>query len=250
MCILFLAVQEHPDYPLIICANRDEFHQRATKSAHFWPQNPNMLAGQDLQEGGSWLGINKKGFFAAITNIRTGSKVSPDKQSRGELVTMALAETSQINHQWLQAHCQQYNPFNLVYGPLNELRCFNSTTGVETVLSKGFHAISNGSLDDVWPKMAKGEQQLEALVKSNKKVKAKKLLMILKDQSRPEAHQLPDTGIPLQWELLLSSIFIASPDYGTRSSSIILQKKQGSIKFHEVEYDRKGEELNHRVFKT
>jgi len=156
MCILFLSIKQHPDYPLIICANRDEFHQRPTERAHFWQQYPHTLAGKDLQAGGSWLGINKAGYFAAITNIRTGNSPEVGKKSRGELVTWALKPNSIINEAWLQQYSQQYNPFNLIYGSLNNLACFNSILNEQTLLTEGIHAISNGSINDVWPKMTHG----------------------------------------------------------------------------------------------
>lgn len=248
MCILFLAINQHSDYPLIICANRDEFHHRPTKAAHFWTEYPDMLAGKDLQAGGSWLGINKAGKFAAITNLRTGRPLAENKKSRGELVTLTLAENSIITKDWLEHNCHQYNPFNLIYGRLQDLSCFNSGSGQQSVLKDGFHAISNGSMDDVWPKMAKGERQLESVVKSNKSIDAEVLLTLLMDQEKVESQDLPKTGLTTDWEHLLSSIFICSERYGTRSSSLILQKAESGIEFVEAEYDIQGNRVNQTLF--
>jgi len=244
MCILFLAINQDSDYPLIICANRDEFHQRPTQAAHFWPDNSNLLAGKDLEAGGSWLGVNKAGYFAAITNLRTGQPPSENKKSRGDLVMLALQSDSLINKQWLEQYSHQYNPFNLIYGSLHKLFCFNSASGQQTTLSDGFHAISNASMDDVWPKMTKGERGLESLVKSNQKIDKDKLLLLLQDQTKVELGHLPNTGIPVEWEQLLSSIFICSEKYGTRSSSLVLQKEDSSIEFLEVQYDVQGKQVN------
>ena len=245
MCILFLAINQHPIYPLLICANRDEF---PTMSAHFWPESPELLAGKDLEAGGSWLGINKQGYFAAVTNIRTGNKPSIDKKSRGELVTLALQEDSPINEDWLSHRCEQYNPFNLIYGSAVNLYCFNSVNREHRPLVDGFHAISNGSIDDIWPKMATGEKQLKAVVKSTNIIEPDTLFNILGDQSRPNYQQLPKSGISDQWELLLSSIFICSAEYGTRSSSLIMKKSDDATAFIEAEYDQLGTEVNRKYF--
>lgn len=241
MCILFLAINQHSKYPLVICANRDEFYQRPTSTAHFWPDNPAMLAGKDLQAGGSWLGVNQQGYFAAITNIRISGRPSSGKRSRGELVTMALQSDSKITVKWLKQYGEQYNPFNLVYGPLDSLVCYNSLTKKQVALADGFHAVSNGELDDIWPKMAKGEKQLEAIVNLDQPIEPEQLFSILKDQQKAELNLLPNTGVPLEWERLLSSIFINSKDYGTRSSCLILQQDNHAIEFIERQYNEKGE---------
>ena len=249
MCILFLAINQHPDHPLIICANRDEFYERPTLGAHFWRDKPYLLAGQDLQAGGSWLGVTTEGQFAAITNIRTSIDQSQTKKSRGELVTLALEANSPIDINWLKQNSDEYNPFNLTYGSLSQLHCYNSLFKNQTKLTDGFHAISNGALDDVWPKMAKGERRLEQLVSTNQSINSDELFAILKDKTQAEDSQLPNTGIPLEWERKLSSIFINSPDYGTRSSCLIIQNKSREIEFIELTYDANGEKSEQNNFK-
>lgn len=240
MCILFLAINQHIDYPLIICANRDEFYNRPTRDAQFWSDKPHLLAGKDLHAGGSWLGVNTQGAFAAITNIRTNIQNTSFKKSRGELVTMALQPDSIINFDWLKEHSDEYSPFNLTYGSLEQLNCYNSLQKTQARITDGFHAISNGSLDDIWPKMAKGELQLEKLVSLNHTIEREKLFSILKDQTQADDTELPDTGIPREWEKKLSSIFINSTDYGTRSSCLLLQNINGEIEFVERTYDENG----------
>lgn len=248
MCILFLALKQHKDFPMIICANRDESHRRRTQSAHFWEENPQLLAGKDLQAGGSWLGVNKLGRFAAITNFRTASGMETDKKSRGELVTKALEENSAINEQWLKHHSDDYNHFNLIYGSAAEMFCYSSSNKSQIQLSDGFHAISNGAIDDIWPKMANGQRQLERIVKSTEDIAIDKLLAVLQDQSQAKVEELPDTGLTVEWEQLLSSIFIRNDNYGTRSSSLILQNKQALLTFFEVEYDQTGQQLEQHHF--
>ena len=248
MCILFLAIDQHPDYPVIICANRDEFYARPTQEAEFWREQPDILAGKDLQAGGSWFGINSSGCFAAITNIRTGIQQFETKRSRGELVTMVLLADSPIDDHWLKENSDEFNPFNLTYGHLNQLRCYNSIQKRQTHLTDGFHSISNGALDDIWPKMAKGARSLERLVAVNKMIDGDELFNILKDKTQAADVELPHTGIPLEWERKLSSIFINSSEYGTRSSSIIIQNKLGAVKFIERCYDDQGNKRGQRDF--
>ena len=248
MCILFIAVDRHPEYPLIICANRDEFYNRPTRSARFWQKAPSLLAGKDLQAGGSWLGVNHQGNFAAVTNLRTGKGSRSDASSRGELIVNSLQPASEVNDEWLISHCDNYNPFNLVYGTVNSLRCFHSISRKSTPLTPGFHAISNGAMDDIWPKMSQGKRALEKLIVTEPSFSHEQLFSILKDETKADMHLLPDTGISKEWEALLSSIFIVSDKYGTRSSTIITVDNQGSVNFNEREYDTKGQEIKTQQF--
>ncbi|MFQ6372094.1 NRDE family protein [Shewanella sp. YIC-542] len=234
MCILFIALQQHPDYPLILCANRDEYHQRPTQAAHFWPGQPQLLAGKDLTAGGSWLGINRQGAIAALTNIRAPHLLRDNCPSRGALVINALRHG--ITAQWLRQHRQEYNPFNLLYGSANGLFCCNSLSGQIQPLTPGYHAISNGALDDIWPKMARGTQALQQLIGRQQTVNSNTLLDIMRDETQANAGQLPTTGIDRAWEQKLSSIFIQHPDYGTRSTTVLLQHRTGNVEFLEVRY--------------
>ncbi|TRX55866.1 NRDE family protein [Thalassomonas sp. M1454] len=247
MCILFIAINQHKDYPLIIGANRDEFHLRPTKSAHFWPGSDKILAGLDLQAGGTWLGVNGKGEFSALTNIRSG-KAEPAAQSRGELVTKALQSPALIDLNWLKQHSNNYNPFNLIYSQNQQLFCYNSQSQKQSPLGDGFHAICNGALDDVWPKMAKGERLLEQLISEQKTLNPEHIFAIMKDQTQAPDELLPNTGVGIEWERLLSSIFIQSTDYGTRSTTVIMQHHSGSIDFYEQSYTTDGSIFNKQQF--
>lgn len=255
MCILFIAKNKHPDYPLIICANRDEFHLRPTQKAHYWENNPSILAGKDLQAGGSWLGCSINGYFAAITNIRE-IEPSTNKRSRGELVKFALLGTTdngeKFNLDWLQKHNDNYNGFNLIFGKLGQLGCYNNTNKKFTLLTDGFHAICNGSLDDIWPKMAIGMTKLETLINSNQHFNANdfihKLQSMMLDKSQFSDHQLPQTGVPLEWERLLSTIFIQSDNYGTRSTSILLFDQNKNIELSEAQYNNEGKQVTEQFY--
>lgn len=246
VCILFIAIDQHPDYPLIICANRDEYYQRPTLPAHQW--NSGVIAGKDLQAGGSWLGVNPLGQFAAVTNLRTAHSEDTSKLSRGELVTGALAIDSKINQHWLEEHSRNYGGFNLVYGSAEQLACYNSQLKSQQILSKGFHAVCNGHMDDTWPKMAKGKQALEKQIACGKPIQIDYLFELLIDPTQAPDDQLPDTGVSYEWEKRLSSIFIRSEGYGTRASSIVLYRNNGAIDFFENSFDDQGQLVNKITF--
>ncbi|WP_394176727.1 NRDE family protein [Thalassotalea litorea] len=266
MCILFLAINQHPDHPLIVCANRDEFYQRPTQSMHRWPANDvrwQITAGKDIQAGGTWLGVAHepgniaKGFrFSGLTNIRErlaiANNSSNEMRSRGELVTAALTKSIDIDEDWLLINSRQYNPFNLIYQSKDmsdpTLFCFNARQQQQQRLGDGFHAICNGNLNDKWPKMAKGEKALEAIVKRHLPLDPVALFNIMQDRSQAPDELLPDTGIGIEWERRLSSIFIQSKDYGTRSTTLFFTHKSGGASLYEVTYDEQGKQQSQQKY--
>jgi uncharacterized protein with NRDE domain len=253
MCILFLALQQHPKYPVIICANRDEFHQRPTQKMHQWDK-PSILAGKDLQAGGTWLGLNSKGRFSALTNFRQPKAFDAAKHTRGDLVLQALTNNSNDMTRNLTATHEQYNGFNLVYGDLNNLHCFDSINKRHHQLTSGVHIICNGALDDLWPKMQLGQQQLTDVIteqnNSNfRPLNVDKLFEIMTNDTQSLPENLPKTGISDDWEQMLSSIFIVSEKYGTRSTVIVTCDINNNIDVHEQNYDKEGQKINQQRFK-
>lgn len=249
MCILFVALKVLSDFPLIICANRDESHERHTQEAHFWPPANTLLAGRDLVAGGTWLGVNKLGNVAAITNIRMLEPDAKNKKTRGELPVFALTQPdSPFSLSWLKENNNKYQPFNLLYGNADSLHCYNNQTQKSSALTPGFHAISNGALDDIWPKMARGSNALKQYLNTHPTPIPSELLTLLTDTQQAEDKHLPHTGVSLDWERLLSSIFIKHPQYGTRSSSIILINRQKQIFFTEVRFNNQGHQIGQQEF--
>jgi uncharacterized protein with NRDE domain len=254
MCILFFAIKQHPKYPVIICANRDEFHQRPTQSMHWWPNNEvladdvlennlltsNVLAGKDLQAGGTWLGLNKQGRFSALTNFRQPQLFDKNKKSRGDLVLQALANQDNEVTTQLTELSSHYNAFNLVFGQLDNLMCFDSVSEKKQVLNSGFHSLCNGALDDIWPKMALGQDKLADEIKDHS-LDVAQLFNLMKSGQQAQTEYLPKTGVPLNWEQLLSSIFIISPEYGTRTTNIITLDNEGNISIYDQSYNEQGE---------
>ncbi|MCL1124039.1 NRDE family protein [Shewanella surugensis] len=248
MCILFIAFKSHPQFPLIVCANRDELHYRPTQEAHFWQPEQTILAGKDLEAGGTWLGINKQGEIAALTNIRAPELMKQEMKTRGELPLLALAQPNKLSTLWLNNHSHLYNPFNILYGNHQALYCYDSRAKSSTTLTSGYHAVSNGALDDIWPKMAKGNDALQQHINTHITPDPDVILSLLKDNQQAEDENLPHTGIGLEWERQLSSIYIKHPEYGTRSSSIILINHHQQAHFIEVQYDGKGRTLGRQDF--
>jgi len=252
MCILFLALQQHPKYPVIICANRDEFHQRPTQEMHHWDKQ-NILAGKDLQAGGTWLGLNNNGRFSALTNFRQPAAFSITKKSRGDLVLQALANNSDYMARILIATHHQYNGFNLVYGALNNLHCFDSINKRHHPLTSGVHSICNGALDDLWPKMQLGQQQLINVItehnnSTDQSLDIEQLFSIMTNDTQSLPEYLPKTGLSDDWEQMLSSIFIVSKEYGTRSTVIITCDIDNNIEVHEQNYNGNGQKINQQHF--
>ena len=240
MCILFIAIEQHPKYPLIICANRDEFHQRPTQAMHVWQQSK-ILAGKDLQAGGTWLGLSSKGKFAALTNFRKFPLNEEAKKSRGGLVLQALASTENNLSEELAQQASQYHGFNLIHGSLNQLYCYDSVNNQCHELSKGVHSICNGALDDIWPKMARGEKLLSDTIHLQENLSIDALFDLMTNDKQALPNFLPETGLTEEWEQLLSAIFIVSPTYGTRTTSIITQDIEGSVEVYDRSYAPSGQ---------
>ncbi len=224
MCILFIAVNHHSDYPLIIAANRDEFHARETKPSHFWAAQPNLLAGRDMVGGGTWMGITKTGRISALTNIRAPGKEHPNPVTRGKLVsdflTLDIKPEDYLDK--LKKSRNDYNGYNLLFGSLNKLFVYNSFENNAYVLNDGVYGLSNASLNSPWPKLDMGRNTLANYCQNTQTVNQEHLFELLSNKQLAEDARLPRTGVPLMWEKRLSSIFIQSPDYGTRSSTVLL----------------------------
>ncbi|WP_339723305.1 NRDE family protein [uncultured Paraglaciecola sp.] len=237
MCILFVAVNQHKDYPLIIAANRDEFFKRETAESHLWHIGNGIIAGKDLQAGGTWMGINKQGYIASLTNVRDPQKISADAITRGELATHYLQKPDVNYQQILRSSKDNYNGYNLLFGKWNELAVYNNHLDQIQQLSSGYYGLSNASLNSPWPKINKGVAKLEEYCQDGHDINPEVLFNLLLDKTLAADEDLPQTGVPIDWERRLSSIFILGEDYGTRSSTVLKVDKQQNVDWYERTYD-------------
>jgi uncharacterized protein with NRDE domain len=252
MCILFIAVEKHPEYPLIIAANRDEFHQRPTQQSHFWEKHPELLGGRDLEAGGSWMGVTRTGRISALTNIRDPSRQLNNAISRGELVTHYLTEgiSTEAYAKRIENSAEAYNGYNLLYGSLNpsDLWVFNNHTLRHQQLTPGYYGLSNASLDKPWPKIKRGKQGLADYCESHEHINIDSLFCLLGDKTKAADEELPSTGVPYEWEKQLSSIFIHGESYGTRSSTILTLDHNNHVTWNEHSFDPQGETIAQNQF--
>ena len=227
MCLIVLAYKVHPEYPLILAANRDEFLERPTEKAHFWPDAPHILAGRDLRAGGTWLGITRSGRFAALTNHRDLRRPAVvNSPSRGQLVRLALED------ELAGLDTSVYEGFNLLHGATDALMYHSNVNGLDHVLVPGVHGLSNHLLNTPWPKVQRAKRRLTELVQAGT-MDPQDLFRMMGDTTPADDHDLPDTGIGASWERLLSSMHIVAEGYGTRCSTVLLVDRQGNVHFEE-----------------
>src|SRR5690625_2784716 len=239
MCIISFHFQEHPYYKLIVAANRDEFYDRPTEEAHFWEDEPNILAGRDLKEMGTWLGMTKEGRFAALTNFRDSTSEKKNKVSRGEIVSSFLT-SDQIAPDFLyelQTKKENYNGFNVLVGTADELYYYGNRQKDISKINPGTHSISNHLINSPWPKVNKARTMLREYVKSTERIDIEELFSQLNNQEIANDDLLPETGVSLTLERQLSPVFIQTDNYGTRSSTVILVTHDDEVTFIERTYN-------------
>ena len=252
MCLITFAYNYHPNYPLVLVANRDEFHHRPTQAMHYWPDNPDILAGRDSHAGGTWLGLTRQGKVAALTNYR-----EPDKQkypySRGDLVKDFLNSDVDpiafLSNLLCDAH--MYAGFNLLIG--NDTGLYYTTNRLEAdklhwrPLGPGLYGLCNHVLDTPWPKVQKAKQRL-AEVLAGEQIHSRQLMPVMTDTHCPPDDELPDTGWGIEWERVLGPIKVDNTVYGTRSSCALLVDTQDRCQVVEHGFNRTGQLHHHEHF--
>ncbi|HRQ57985.1 MAG TPA: NRDE family protein [Azoarcus taiwanensis] len=249
MCLIVLAWQVHPDYRLVVAANRDEFRERPASPAHWWTDAPHILAGRDLEAGGTWMGLTRQGRFAALTNYRDPSGHRPGAPSRGTLVRDCLSGSADTESTLnaLAGVSGQYVGFNLFVSDGRTLGIHESTTGAVRRLEPGIYGLSNHVLNTDWPKLRRARSQFAEALKTLPEPEP--MLRLLRDTTPAADHELPSTGVSLEWERLLSPVFVSTADYGTRCSSLITIGHDGNTRFSEWTWNAEGEvesQVEHR----
>lgn len=227
MCTILFSWKQHPEYQLILAANRDEFYRRAAAPAQFWEENPSLFGGKDLVGGGTWLGITKTGRFAALTNYRDLDMIDEDAPSRGRL-TMDFLEGSMSPNSYLETISQSdtiYNPYNLLVGDKQDLAYYSNIQKEIRLLQPGLYGLSNALLDDPWPKVIEGKEKLQKTMESTD-LSLDSLMDFLENKEMAPDEELPHTGIPFQMEKGMSALFIELPAFGTKCSTAVLMNTQ------------------------
>lgn len=247
MCLIVFGWQIHPKFPLVVAANRDEFFARPTRQAGHWSDYPQVMGGIDLQAGGTWLGINQAGRFAAITNVREPN-MPPGRQSRGALTRNFLISDLSAETYANGIDGSDYAGYNLLLGDGQSLVYCSNRTPAPQVLPAGIYGLSNHVLDSAWPKLVKARQQFSVALESLPDEAG--FFELLSDRSIVADQDLPNTGVALEWERLLSAVFVQSEAYGTRASTVVLQDKNGMIKLSERSFGPGGALIHASVIST
>jgi len=248
MCLVLVAYNSHPDYQLVLIANRDEFHSRPSEILHKWDRNSNILGGKDLEAGGTWLATSTNGRIATITNVRKPDSDALTLRSRGLLVTDFLKtrmNIDQFNQQLIQS-ADNYAGYNLFTFERSQLCCFNNVTRSLEKLGPGIYTLSNADIHTPWPKTERIRSNFESLSRTPGKNFSENLFRIMRDDQQAPDEILPETGVSKRMEKQLSSIFIQGEHYGTRCTSIITIDNKGLLNFHERSYNRFGKVSENR----
>jgi len=244
MCIVFLAIDQHPDYPLIIAANRDEYHDRPSAGMEFWQDYPQILAGRDLRENGTWLGLTRSGYFCTVTNYLDASASTQELNSRGQLVRQFLVNEMPVSqsHEYLKSMGRTYRPFNLVFGHYSDLYAYSNQEQALTRLDKGYHSVSNGPMNQAWEKVTHGIRKLTDLIADGRKINPQILTEFMQDRSLPGNDSSKSITGPY-----FSPIFIRGERYGTRATTCLMFNER-ETHITESSYEPSGEIVGQRKF--
>ena len=240
MCLIVLAWRARAAWPLVVAANRDEWRARPAEPARWWDEAPTLLAGRDLQAGGTWMGITREGRFAAVTNFRDPSDRRATARSRGGIVTDFLlgGESARSFLASLAGRAGEYNGFNLILGDRAGLFYYASRENEARAIEPGVHGLSNHLLDEPWPKVVRGRERMQSAVAAHDPMPA--LFEMLSDTTGARDEELPATGVGLDWERRLAPALITGDDYGTRASTVLSVDAGGNVSFEERTRDAAG----------
>ena len=249
MFLIFFAIDQHPGYKLIIAGNRDEFYNRKTAPAAFWEEHPDVLGGRDLEAMGTWLGMTRRGRISMLTNYRDVANLKSGAPSRGKLVSEFLTGADPAPA-YLNAVAQRggdFNGFNLIAGDVDALWYYSNYGDGIKRLTAGVFGLSNHLMDSPWPKVMRGKAHFAQALES-RSVNSEELFTVLSDEEIAPDYALPATGLSLERERALSSIFIKTPDYGSRCSTVIMVDRDNQVFFSERVFDLQTFDHNTQSF--
>jgi uncharacterized protein with NRDE domain len=252
MCLILTAYRQHKNYPLVLAANRDEFYDRPTRQIEAWQDRPGIIAGRDLKGSGTWMGIDRQGRLAAITNFRDPANLKPDAPTRGLLVSNFLSGTQSAEPylKTLSKTADRYNGFNLLLYDRTGLWHFSNRQEAIMALEPGIHGLSNHLLNTPWPKVRRGCKAFAEALEADPTIDPETLLSLMEDRHIAPDDQLPHTGVTLEWERMLSPMFIQSDTYGTRCTSVVTCDSSGMISFVEKTHPHPGSGLDESDTRT
>ena len=249
MCLVVLALHQHDDYPLILAANRDEFHARPTQNARWWPDRPDIVGGRDLQAGGTWLAAHRNGRFATVTNYRDAQPPAPDKRSRGELVTRYL-ESDLPPRDYLDTIDEDaYAGFNLIAGTRSDVVYLSNREDGNRVLRPGIYGLSNALLDGPWDKVERSKTALQSLLDDDT-INESSLLRLMSDRRRGPIDEIEKGRLDFDTAHAITAPFIVRPDYGTRCTTVLLADCDGRWRFTERRFDPHGNRIGESRFSS
>lgn len=239
MCLILFIYDPAARNRVVMAANRDEFYSRKTAAMHYWNDRPSLLAGRDLEAGGTWFAVHGSGTFAALTNHRDPASFRNDAPSRGDIIPHLLdsGESVKKTLEDLKSDCRRFNGFNLLAWDRENLYWFSNVTQEIRRIEPGIHGLSNHLLNTKWPKVVKGTSELEMAMGPEGQIHRERIFKLLKDTTRFADEDLPDTGVGLECERILSPIFITGETYGTRSSTLLVVDDAGGIDVTERSFD-------------
>ena len=229
----------HPDYPIILAGNRDEFHARPTKAAHWWPDKPGIVGGRDLQAGGTWLAVSKSGRFATVTNYRDAKPPEPGHRSRGFLVTDFLESDLAPSEFVGTVDEDRYAGFNLIAGTMDEVAYLSNREEGTRVLAPGTYGLSNALLDGPWHKVESSRARLASLVDDGE-INETSLLRLMHDRDKGPVDEVESGRLDFTTAHAITAPFIVMPEYGTRCTTVLLIDRSGRWHFTERRFDPAG----------
>jgi uncharacterized protein with NRDE domain len=247
MCLIVLSLGQHPEYPLVIAANRDEFHARPTREAHWWPDKPDILGGRDLQAGGTWLALHRNGCFATVTNYRDAQPPSPKYLSRGRLVTDFL-ESDLAPSAYLNTIDEDaFAGFNLIVGKAGEVAYLSNREDGSRDLGPGTYGLSNALLDGPWHKVESSKRKFSALLDSGE-VNETSLMRLMNDRGKAAVSEVEKGHLDFDTAHAISAPFIVLPNYGTRCTTVALMDNDGKWRITERRFDPTGQKTGESRF--
>lgn len=247
MCLIALGIEQHPDYPLILAANRDEFHARPTEDAHWWPDRKGVLGGRDLQAGGTWLAVSRRGRLATVTNFRDAKPPDPDHRSRGQLVTDFLDSDLSPGEYLDGIDEDAFAGFNLIVATATEVAYLSNREDGRRALGPGIYGLSNALLDGPWDKVERSKAKLRDLV-ARGEISEDALMRLMDDRERGPVDEVERTRLDFETAHAITAPFIVRPEYGTRCTTVLLADANGHLRFNERRFDPAGKRTGESRF--